>query len=57
MKLKDRLEGAIYGMLFASVIGQIPPLTAMPDEIIGVPTGAVIGAVLGGERIKRMVKL
>jgi len=42
------VAGGIAGAKTAAIIGQIPPLTALPDELVTVPLGATIGAFLGG---------
>lgn len=55
--LLDNIEGAVYGVIFSSIIGQIPPLTALPEEIMTIPSGAIIGGLIGGKKIKKMLRL
>lgn len=57
MNIKNSLEGALYGAVFSGVVGQIPPFTTLPEEILTIPTGAIIGAVVGGKKIKSILRL
>lgn len=57
MNWKNLLEGAAYGAALAFVVGQLGPQVATPEEIITVPVGAVLGAIVGAKRIKNMVKI
>ena len=57
MKLTDRLEGAVAGAIAMTVLGQIPPFTALPEEIVSLPVGAGLGALLGAKKIKRMLHI
>ena len=42
------IGGAIAGAKIAGSLGQIPPLTALPEEFVTIPVGAGIGAFIGG---------
>lgn len=55
MKLQSRLEGAVLGGIAVGILGQVPPFTALPEEFITVPIGAVIGALVGSAGIKRVI--
>lgn len=41
------IGGAKLGILAATAIGQIPPLTGLPEELVTVPIGAAIGSAIG----------
>lgn len=56
VKLTDRIEGAVVGGVLAGVLGQIPPLTVLPEEGISIPAGIALGAILGAKRIYGVVK-
>lgn len=53
----DHLQGAIEGMLLAAVLGQVPPFTALPDEIVGLPAGAVVGGYFGAKKLNKWAGL
>ncbi len=55
MSLGNRLEGAMYGAMLMGIIGQVPPLTVLPEEIVSIPAGAMIGFVLGRSAFKRII--
>mgnify|MGYP001581262212 CR=1 FL=1 len=57
MTLNNQIEGAVYGALFSTIIGQIPPFTALPEEILTIPSGAIIGGLIGGKKIKSLLRL
>lgn len=44
---KGGLPGAIAGMAAAGMIGQVPPLTFLLEEILTVPAGATLGYTIG----------
>lgn len=55
MNVRDRLEGAIYGTAALAILGQVPPFTAFPEEIFTLPTGALVGGLLGARALKRLL--
>jgi hypothetical protein len=46
-RLKHAVESSIYAATFASLAGQIPPFTALPEETITIPLFAVLGFAYG----------
>ena len=55
MKLTERLEGAVVGAIAMTILGQIPPVTALPEEVVSLPVGAGLGALLGAKKIKAVL--
>jgi len=39
--------GGLIGFSTPAAIGQIPPLTALPEEVFTVPVGTALGAIVG----------
>lgn len=39
--------GAATGASLAAILGQLPPFTLLPEEIVSVPVCALIGAIWG----------
>ena len=39
--------GCVAGGLSAAAIGQVPPLTFLPEELISVPAGCILGGIGG----------
>lgn len=56
MKIMNRVEGALLGAVFAGVLGQIPPFTAIPEEIGTIPIGVALGFIWGPNFIKKIKK-
>jgi uncharacterized protein YcfJ len=57
MKLQNRIIGAIEGATIAFIIGQLGPQAGLPEEIITVPAAAVIGFIIGNNKIEKSIKL
>ncbi len=57
MKLEDAIGGAILGASGAFALGQVPPFTFLPEEVVMVPAGALLGALLGTKKIKKVFGL
>lgn len=56
MKMGTRLEGAIMGAVAVGLLGQIPPFTAVAEEVATIPIGAAIGFIFGPNLIKKIKK-
>lgn len=56
MKLSNRVEGALIGAVAAGILGQVPPFTMLPDEMITIPAGAILGFTFGSGWIKKLKK-
>lgn len=55
--MNDRIEGAILGAVFMTVLGQVPPFTALPEELVTLPVGAMVGGVLGKKKILNILRI
>ena len=49
----DNILGAIALGSLSLMAGQVPPLTALPEEVAVVPAGTIIGGIVGFDRIKK----
>jgi hypothetical protein len=57
MKIENRIIGMIEGASLALILGQLGPQAGIPEEIVTVPAGAVIGFIIGSDKIERSIKL
>lgn len=48
--------GALVGFTTPAAIGQIPPLTALPEEVLTVPVGTALGAAMGYYLAKELLE-
>ena len=57
MNIKNRIMGAVEGAAIAIIFGQLGPQAGLPEEVITVPAGAIIGFIIGNEKIEKCLKL
>ena len=55
--LKNRIIGSAEGAMLALVLGQLGPQAGLPEEVLTVPAGAIIGFIIGSDKIERSIKL
>lgn len=56
MKLGNRVEGALLGVVAMGILGQVPPLTFVAEEGLTIPLGAALGFTFGSSWIKKLKK-
>jgi len=51
----DRALGALFGGAIALVGGQLGPQVGLPEELVTIPLGVVVGALVGAKRIEKAI--
>lgn len=56
MSIGNNVKGAVYGAALALVLGQAGPQIGLPEEVITMPIGAVVGFIIGAKAIESKLK-